>query len=756
MISKGKNYEILAPAGSIEQLVAAVHNGCDSVYLGLDSFNARMKAPNFDAQNVGHWIDFCHFFGVKVYVAVNTSVKNDEIFAAKQAIFGAYKNNADGVIVTDLSLLRYAASLPKPFDVVASTQLNIHDGFGAEFAKKLGATTVVCARECSLEEIREITGTGVTTECFIQGALCVCQSGQCLFSSMVGGNSGNRGLCAQPCRKFYKANDGRFTSGGYLLSASDICSLDTAKELVDAGASVFKIEGRNRRAEYAAVTSAVYSRLFTSDFDYNSDDRTALLEVYNRGGLPQNNYLWENNGEIIYPYAQNHIGRCVGVVRGNCVLCETSIEKGDGLKVFDGKREVCGALATENGAKGDCVKAEFADVVKDGFVVCRTTNIEQSRAALAARRTVNVSAKFVALSGQRASLTLQCDDTNVCVESDFVVQKARKLPLSDKELREQLCKTGDLCYTITDIVTETDGVFIAKSQLNALRRQALDTLTKKIVENYNSRFAVRRRICAPQNKAVSPENLTTKTAVQNCLAVTCRTAAEVKSVCGKADYIIYKPDKLTPDTLRETDGVRCFLDLPSLCDCHYLKTILPKNMGIVCNNVGQVEFARRENLCYVAGAGLNVFNDEMAREFSDAETFVYSQELTLREIADFENKNGIVFVDGELVLMKVTHCPFKLNFGCDCAHCKAYKNLEYTDEQGNKFEIRRRKDRRCTFEVVNGKKLSVVNKSFVGGRYLVDWNEKIVQHYLKLNSGVDDGYREELPYTKGRLYNRIN
>jgi len=755
MKSNGKNLEILAPAGSVEQLVAAVHNGCDSVYLGLDTFNARMKAPNFDAQNVGRWIDFCHFFGVKVYVAVNTSVKNDEMYAARQAIFCAYSNNADGVIVTDLSLVRYAASLPKPFEVVASTQLNIHDGYGAGFAKKLGATTVVCARECSLEEIKEIAASGVNVECFVHGALCVCQSGQCLFSSMVGGNSGNRGLCAQPCRKLYKASDGRFVGGGYLLSASDICSLDTAKALVDAGASVFKIEGRNRRAEYAAVTSGVYSRLFENDFCYDSADKAALIEAFNRGGLPQNNYLFENNGEIVYPHAQNHLGRRVGTVRGNGMLCEVAVEKGDGLKVFDGKREVCGALAMENGSKGDRVKVEFSAAVKDGFTVCRTSSVAQSKDALSVRRTREVSAKFVAISGKKAILTLQSGDSSVCVQSDYVVQKAQKLPLTDVELGEQLCKTGDSYYTITNIVTENDGVFIAKSQLNALRREALDVLTQKIVDDYNSKFYVRKSVCAPE-KAECGVSEMPKVAPKNCLAVICRKAAEVSEVCDQADYVIYKPDELTRETLSAVRGVGCFVDLPSLCDCHYLKRILPENIGIVCHNVGQVEFARQEKIRYIAGAGLNIFNDEMACEFADAETFVYSQELTMREIADFENKRGVTFVDGKLVLMKVTHCPYKLNFGCDCAHCKVDQNLEYSDEQGNKFAVGRRKDRRCTFEILNGKKLSVVNKLFASGRYMVDFDKEVVAHYLELNSGIDDGYREKLPYTKGRLYNKIN
>ena len=228
MFNEKSKIEILAPAGSEEQLIAAVNNGCDSVYLGLGNFNARMKAPNFTEENIKGWIDYCHIFGVKVYVAINTSLKNSEFAEAVRLLKEVYDKNADGVILTDLALIEIAAQLPKPFEVVASTQLNVHDEFGVRFVKKLGASTVVCARESRIEQIKEIAATGITTECFIHGATCVCQSGQCLFSAMVGGNSGNRGLCAQPCRKLYSINDSPMK---YFLSARDLCGLNIAKKL---------------------------------------------------------------------------------------------------------------------------------------------------------------------------------------------------------------------------------------------------------------------------------------------------------------------------------------------------------------------------------------------------------------------------------------------------------------------------------------------------------------------------------------------
>ena len=274
MDKQARKLEILAPAGSAEQLIAAVNNACDAVYLGLDSFNARMKAPNFTLENLREYVRYCHLFGVKVFVAINTSVKNSEFAQAAKLLLDVYKLNVDGVIVTDLALMKLAVKLPKPFEVVASTQLNVHDRSGAEFVKNAGATTVVCARECDLDNIRDIASVGIKVECFLHGALCVCQSGQCLLSSMVGGNSGNRGLCAQPCRKKYTSNADGY--GGYLLSAHDICGITTAKLLADAGATTFKIEGRNRRAEYAGITSRTYRKAFDNVFVFYVKDLNDL------------------------------------------------------------------------------------------------------------------------------------------------------------------------------------------------------------------------------------------------------------------------------------------------------------------------------------------------------------------------------------------------------------------------------------------------------------------------------------------------
>ena len=747
--------EILAPAGSVEQLVAAVNNGCDSVYLGLDSFNARMKAPNFTAENISQWIDYCHTFGVKVYVAINTSIKNDEFERAVELLKTAYLSNADGVIVTDLALIRIASQLPKPFDVVASTQLNAHDSYGAELLKECGASTVVCARESSLAEIRDVMSTGVNVECFIHGATCVCQSGQCLFSAMVGGNSGNRGLCAQPCRKLYSANNGEW---GYLLSARDLCGLDVAGQLESSGVNVFKIEGRNRRGEYAGITSQVYRNLFDNNFKYAQEDVDRLAEMYNRE-MSSLSYLHGENDEIITPYTQNHVGVRVGTVKGNGVETVKEVVKGDGLKVFDNNKEICGGIALESGL--GYISAEFSGKVKDGMEVRRTTSVKLCNEVAQAKRKLSVSIEFTAFANQHATITASCGEVSVEYASDFNVQKAQNRATKTSEIVEQLKKTGDYCYTISDIVVETNDIFLAKSQINAMRRHVLELLNIAIVDNYNKQFSNRKTAI---ERIVGSSSITSKQKRDNallqnispCIAVICYDASQLQKANGKCKYLIYKPEFVNEKTLNEAKNVNAFVDLPSFSDNGYLFDLLLQiKAGIVCHNVGHVRLARKLGLPYIAGSGLNIYNDYIAGEFSDAVTFVYSQELTLKEIAQFANQNGLIFVDGQLTLMKLVHCPYKVACGSTCAKCKAKEPLVYVDEMGNSFAVKRRKDRRCTFELLNGKKLSVTSKMQHGGRFLIDFDEKILNHYVKLNEGLTDDYVENQPYTKGRLFNKV-
>lgn len=748
-----KNYEVLAPAGSIQQLVAAVNNGCNSVYLGLECFNARMKAPNFTSDNLAEWVDYCHLRGVKVYVTVNTSIKNEEYSSAVNAVNVVYHSGADGVILTDLELIRLAATLPKPFDVVASTQLSCHDAHGAEFLKNLGADTVVCARECSYSDVKAISSSGVKVECFLHGALCVCQSGQCLFSSLVGGNSGNRGLCAQPCRKKYSAKSSSKTYGsGYFLSARDVCGLKTASKLQECGATVFKIEGRNRRAEYAGATSRIYSKFFKTH-QASKSDYTLLAEMFNRGGNDGVlSYLSGDNSNIIYKYSQSHMGVTVGKIANNCkaVNATATITKGDGFKVFDKNGyEVGSGVALADGI--GIVPTDFSAGCKDGMTVNRTTSVELCKDVLSTQKKLDVSLHCQFFAGDKAHLQAICSGAQAEVFSDFLLQPATNHPTDREQIAKQLCKTGNTCYTICNIVVENDDIFLPTSQLNELRRRLLDVLTQNVLLQYKSKFVGSRDECitlASEQKQCSRST--------SALAVICTEPQQIESCNSRVDFVIYKPTDVVAASRQELPRF-CYLDLPAFADLSKLN-ISPNKFGLVCHNVGQVQFARNNGLRYIAGQGLNIFNDYIASMFSDADTFVYSVELTLQEISKFSNQSGLVFTNGKITLMRFSHCPYKAVTGCNCNSCAAEKvgDLTYTDELSNDFVIIRRKAGNCTFELVNGKKLSDGGKIQRGGRFLIDFNQSAIDRYLNLNDGIQAPFAENEPYTKGRLYAKIN
>ncbi len=733
-------------------MVAAVNNGCDSVYLGLESFNARMKAPNFTQENLAEWVDYCHLYGVKVYVALNTSVKNDEFSSAVDLLKKIYVSNADGVIVTDLALMALAARLPKPFDVVASTQLNVHDGYGAEFVKKCGATTVVCARESSLDDIEQVVATGINTEFFIHGATCVCQSGQCLFSAMVGGNSGNRGLCAQPCRKLYFA-DGK---KGYFLSARDLCGATVAPLLDKAGVSVYKIEGRNRRAEYAGVTSKVYRELFDNGFRCDETNERDLAEIYNRD-MSRLSYLAGGNTEIISPLCQSHAGVAAATVQGKGLRCRVPVCKGDCFKIFDNGSEVCGAVATSSGT--EYVTAEFGKAVRDGLEARRTTSVKLNAEILSRRRTLSAKVVFEAQPNEYARVFAECGGAQAEIFSDYKIPSAVNSPSTQSEIAEQLRKSGDSCFTICDIDIKIGKIFLAKSQINALRRQVLNELKRAVVRRYNERFTCRRNA----NLSVVEPSAPASKGGEPMVAVICKTEQELEKAKEFAQLLIYKPSELSEKEFRTAARYKAYVDLPSFYRSQYVRDLFEKfRPSVVCHNVGQVELARVFGSKYVAGSGLNIYNDWIAEQFSDAETFVYSQELTVAETSRFARRDGLIFVDGSITLMKLVHCPYKLLYGetsgraFRCGDCEKVPPIRYRDEQGNEFAIVRRKGQTCTFELTNGKKLSAAGRLKRPGRYLIDCDEAVARHYANINAGTDDGYVERAPYTKGRLFDKVN
>ena len=316
------NLELLSPAGDFECLKSAVQNGANCIYLGADSFSARAYAHNFQEQELEKAIEYCKIRGVKTNLTLNTLIKDDEIESAFNTAKKAYELGIDAIIVQDLGLAKQLIKAFPDLPIHASTQMSVHNLQGALELQELGFSRVVLSRELSIEEIEYICqNTDIEIECFIHGALCISYSGQCLFSSLVGGRSGNRGTCAQSCRLPYELieNDNTILDKGYLLSTRDLCSLEYIPRLINCGVTSLKIEGRMKSSEYVATVTRIYRKyidLAQSNSEYKIDekDKKDLMQVFNRGNFSSGHLDTHANKKLIYPEKPNNMGLFLGYI----------------------------------------------------------------------------------------------------------------------------------------------------------------------------------------------------------------------------------------------------------------------------------------------------------------------------------------------------------------------------------------------------------------------------------------------------------
>lgn len=419
-----KKVELLAPAGNFEAMLGAFAAGADAVYLGGNTFGARAYADNFSEEEIIRGIHLAHLLGKRIYLTVNTLVKEREFNSLYDFLLPLYTGGLDGVIVQDLGVFQYIKKQFPGMELHVSTQMTVTGVEGARFLKEEGAVRIVPARELSLEEIKDIKeNVNVEIETFIHGAMCYCYSGQCLFSSILGGRSGNRGRCAQPCRLPYRVEQG---NEQYPLSMKDMCTLNLIPELIEAGIDSFKIEGRMKKPEYAAGVTALYRKYIDlyyqnpKQFKVENSDFELLKKLYIRSDIQEGYYHQHNGKNMITPTNPAYVG-------SNEMLLE----------------EIrCKYLQT---------KLQIP---------------------------VNMSAVFI--KGQPASVTLDYRETSITVQGD-VAQQAVKQPLEVGKIKEQLSKSGNTDYIAEEIIITADNdIFMPVSVLNKLRRDAYEMLEKTL------------------------------------------------------------------------------------------------------------------------------------------------------------------------------------------------------------------------------------------------------------------------------------
>ena len=502
--------ELLAPAGSFDALRAAVSAGADAVYLGGVRFGARAFASNFDEEEMKEAVRYCHLRNVKVYVTVNTLVYEDELDALRSYLRFLYDANVDAVIVQDLGVFQILRTEFPDFEVHCSTQMHIHNKAGVQFMKKLGAHRVVLARETPIELISECTKQGIEIEVFVHGALCVCYSGQCLFSSFHGGRSGNRGECAQPCRKPYQLmnlDTGKIisTKGKYLISPKDLWTLDHVKELIEAGISSFKIEGRMKRPEYVGEIVRIYRKaiddvLINGSASVSDADKESVMKLFNR--QMTSGHLFHQTGyNLMNPVRPNHLGIPLGKVlkvsKGKIQIeLVHDLNQNDGVRILSHKEDM-GLLAARIVQRGRLVNsAKAGDIIEletSLNITCRpndqvvlTTDRLQCEAILERLkqdRQFPVEMQFHAEIGKPARLRLRDGQNSVTVVSEELIQKAEKTPVSTEKIKAQLAKLNDSVYALTRFERVGDeNIFLSLKTLNQMRRVAVEQLNEKRLE----------------------------------------------------------------------------------------------------------------------------------------------------------------------------------------------------------------------------------------------------------------------------------
>ncbi len=701
--------EILAPAGDKNSALAAINSGADAIYLGLKNFSARSSAENFDEIAFNEIVKYAHAFNVKVYVAMNTLVKDSELNGFLSDLLSAWNGGADAIIISDALLGAFIKRNYPEIVLHLSTQAGVCNAYGAKFAKKLGFSRVILSRETSINDIKEIASI-IETEVFVQGALCTCFSGQCYLSSFAGGNSGNRGKCKQPCRKRYSIDRDGFQENAYRLSPSDLCVGEDIKKLRDAGVFSFKIEGRMRRAEYVSAAVKYYRNIL--DERTENGDLSDLKRTFKRGNYTKG-LAFGQDKSFLSSAVQGHIGEFVGTVtvKNGKFLCYTpqKFTVGDGFKILREGKEAGGA------AFGGNIKGGFIlstnNRLKNGDKVFVTTDSSLNERLLKTEKKLPlyISAKFIA--GERAEITVNGKH----FYGEKPLNRAQNRPLTNENIKNCFSKTDKYPYSVIFGEIFCDEIFMPTSELNALRRSVFENYFSEISKNNNKKYSdfCTFPLIKPEkneNIAVIGNNLNGISAEIGVLKLNdYSTPAEplFKNFSGKK--YIYLPPYMTGEEIS------------------LLKDLINKFDGIYCDGIYGFELAEEQNKPLFVGTGLNISNAVSVSELN-TEYFALSKELTANEINALSTKNSFYLAAGSVKVMDIIYCPFEKK----CKTCDKRELYTLTDENGRKFPLKRYKSSvgACRFELYNC--ASLVAKQANGGTLLDCSTQNDPQNIVKI------------------------
>ena len=640
--------ELLSPAGSPEAVIAAVQNGADAVYLGFGDYNARRGAKNFTGEEFEKAARYCRVRGCKVYATLNTLVNDREIEGAVRCARMAAKYGADGIIIQDVGLIRVLRDALPDLPLHASTQMSIHNLAGAEAAAQMGLTRVVLARDLSLEQIRFITkNASVETEIFIHGALCFCHSGQCYMSALIGRRSGNRGMCAQPCRMQYSLG-GRMDD--YPLSLKDNCLISRLDEIEEAGVACIKIEGRMKRPEYTAIVTDIYHRAMKEHRQPTKEEMEMLENAFSRNGFTQG--------------------------------------------YFDGdKRNMFG------------VRGEPAEDVEKLFAATRRSYGEGEM------RRVPVHFYTVCRKDEPIRAIAFDDDGNKAVAEGPVPEKAKRQGLTDAYIVEQMYKTGGTPFHVVENKAQTDpGLYISAAEINEMRRSLIGTLSEKrgkAPERRGSSIPALPKSIPPVTDPKIIFQVRTEDQLSEELARLKPDYLYVPAHLMKEHFDLLKPftdnGSIPVAVLPRVISDNQVQDMMNV-----LREM--KDKGIreaLVGNLGHIFYARNAGMAVRGDFGLNIFNSFSLGVLKEAGLLsaTASFELRLAQIKDLAKPiDTEIIVYGRLPLMVSDQCVIKESAG----HCACQVPGQLADRMGSVFPVV--KEYGCRNVIYNAHKLYLADK----------------------------------------------
>lgn len=715
-----KKVELLSPAGNKKTLYYAVHGGCDAVYVSTTSYTARKYAQNFTLEELKQAVKYCHLYGVKLYVTVNTIIYEQEVKDFIKYIKYLYESDVDALIMQDLGMIKLVNELFPDFEIHSSTQFHTHNEEQVKLLESLNVKRVVLARELSLQEINNIK-TPLEKEIFIHGALCVSYSGQCYFSSKFLQRSGNRGECAGMCRlpyELYEKNNKIKTDGQFLLSPKELCTIENLKDILDSNITSLKIEGRMKKEEYTYYVTKIYKKQIEKYYNHEdmtpeeSDSKTLEL-LYNRKFTK--GYLNNNkNNEFINTKSPKHQGIVLGKVLETTknkikIKLQEELNQNDGIRFSNNEGMIVNFIYNEkdmlinHANKNQIIYLDNKINLKDKGIILKTQddklikdlkNIKEKK--------IDINYKVIAKINKPLQVTIT-DGINTITKTISKVEQSKNTPTLTQDLKEKLSKIGETPFQVKEIEYDVDkDIFIPLKYINEIRRYLTDELIKE-------------RTKSNRKEKIHQEKLTIKEIENtNSISFLVRNETQLKTLLTENVNIYIEDESLYNKYRKENKNI-------------YLKTPRvnpnPKKYceeNILASETGTI-YKNKENNNIVSDIYLNVVNSKTINtlENLNVKRIGLSVELNENDLNHLlkgykekykRNPNLEILVYGKLELMIMKYCPLNalINDGKKpCNLCKSSNEYSLKDRNGKKLRLI---NNNCTTKLMDYQEINYIDK----------------------------------------------